>query len=186
MSSLNPTPTAVAETLLAMISAPWPTTAQESEDWLREHGIDPGTATERDPRGAGRAWDRARMADWGTADVGWGTFREEFVGVHWFLWRGASSEDVMAGAHSLVDLLTQTQGPAADASESPLHGGTWLWLLPGHVIEAYAYHGLPRPDGFPAGDACVQLHLGHRERSEAQEREARARDAQRRPGPAGQ
>lgn len=39
----------------------------------------------------------------------------------------------------------------------------------------YAYSGAERPDGFPAGPAVVQLHVDHRDRSEAQERLARER-----------
>lgn len=181
-TELTPTPDTVARTLTAMITGPWPTTEPEALSWLRRHGIDPATATERDPRGPGRSWDRARTQTYGDAETGWGTYREEFVGVHWFLWLGASSEDVMAAAQVLVDLLTTTHGPAAEASESTPHGCTSLWQLPSHVIELYAYHGLPRDDGFPAGDACVQLHLDHRERSEARELEARARHSGRTAG----
>lgn len=182
VAHLVPAPDAVARTLAAMTTEPWPTTEAESLAWLRRHGIDPATAVERDRRESSRAWDGARMADWGGTRAGWGTYRDEFTGIHWFLWSGASSDDVMAGAQALVDRLHQAHGPATEASESPQYGRTALWQLPGHVIDLYAYHGLPREDGFPAGDASVQLHLSHRERSEAQELEARAMDSGPPPG----
>ena len=175
----QPSPSLVAETVTAMIAAAWPTTPEESQVWLRHHGIDPDTATERARRDPGRNWDRARTLGWGSADAGWGTFRGEFVGANWFLWRDSSSTEVMAAAHTLAELLTQAHGAPADSTESPEHGATWLWQLRDHVIEMYAYNGLPRPDGFPAGDACVQFHVDLRTRSEAQEEFARAHLAQR-------
>lgn len=186
MSELTPSPADVARTLSDMMSAAWPTTGDESRQWLTRHGIDPDSATKRTSgRGVGHNWARARMDGWGTADAGWGTFRDEFVGVNWFLWRGSSSDEVMTAAHALADLLTQAQGIPTEAEESTEHGGTWLWLLADHVIIMYAYHGRPRPDGFPAGDACVQLHVDLRERAEAQEEHARAHPAER-PAPLAQ
>lgn len=176
---MEPSPTSVSETVTAMTVAAWPTTPEESQEWLRHHGIDPDTATERAPRRLSRNWDRARTLGWRSADSGWGTFRGEFVGANWFLWRGSSSDEVMAAAHALADLLTQAHGAPTEATESTEHGGTWLWQLPDHVIDMYAYHGLTRPDGFPAGDACVQLHVDLRERAEAQEEHARAHPAER-------
>lgn len=175
----QPSPSLVSETVTAMIASAWPTTPEESQVWLRRHGIDPDSATERVPRGLSGNWDRARTLGWGSADSGWGTFRGEFVGANWFLWRGSSSDEVMAAAHALADLVTQTHGAPADSTESPQHGATWRWLLPDHVIDMYAYHGLPRPDGFPAGDACVQLHVDLRDRAEAQEEHALAHRSQR-------
>lgn len=157
-----------------MIASSWPTTEETSLSWLRRHGIDPDTATERDAnRSTGRDWDRARMASWGAADAGWGTFDDEFVGVNWFLWRRGTAEDVMAAARALVGDLTKMHGAPTEVLDPTEHGGTWFWRLPEHLIDMYAYHGLPRPDGLPSGEACVQLHVDLRTRSEAREAHAR-------------
>lgn len=108
---MEPSPSLVSETVTAMITSAWPTTQKESREWLRRHGIDPDTATERARRDPGRNWDRARTLGWGSADAGWGTFRGEFVGANWFLWRDSSSTEVMAAAQTLADL------PRSEAQE---------------------------------------------------------------------
>lgn len=46
---MEPSPRLVSETVRAMITAGWPTTPEESQEWLRHHGIDPDSATGRWP-----------------------------------------------------------------------------------------------------------------------------------------
>lgn len=201
MPEVTPSVATVAETLSTMMSEPWPTSEDQAGRWLRRHGIDPDSGTERRTDkgnsgngssgngssgngrsgngGPGRDWDRATMEAWGNADVGWGQFGEEFVGVNWFLWRGASPEELMTAARELAGMLTQAHGAPTESTDPTVHGGTWLWRLPGHIIDIYAHHGLPRPDGFPAGEPVLQLHLDHRERSDAREAFARAHPAPR-------
>lgn len=171
---MEPSPSLVSATLTAMITAAWPTTPEESLEWLRHHGIDPDTATERGRDELSRSWDRAQTRGWGSTDSGWVTFRGEFVGANWFLWRGSSPHEVMTAARALAELLTQAHGAPTEALDPTEHGGTWLWRLTDHVIDMYAYTGLARPDGFPAGAACVQLHVDLRDRADAQEEHARA------------
>ena len=118
------------------------------------------------------------MSVWGTAQAGWGTYREQFAEVFWFLWDGHSWDDARDAAAELAQTITDAHGePEETTEETAGHGTSWWWRLDDHSIEMYAYNGASRPEGFPAGPSVVQLHVDRRAVAEPREAEARARSA---------
>lgn len=175
---MRPTPSEVAKTVSHVLNATWPITLDESLQWLQAMGIQTDGARETPRDGASRSWQLAPVLAWGTTSAGWGTYRDEFCDVFWFLWEGGSSEDVTQAAHVLAESITGARGAAKEASvASPLSGASRWWQLDQHTIEMYAYHGLPNPNGCPTGHPCVQLHISLRARAEPQEVEAQRTQA---------
>lgn len=174
---MKPSPGDVASQVTAIVNSPWPRGLEDGLPWLQSMGIETGTAEETPPRGATRSWHLASMPAWGTADAGWGTYRDELADVSWFLWNGETAEDVLAAAAELAEAMTSVHGDPVEATEPALHAGpTWWWRLERHGIQMYAYDGAPNAEGYPTGPPCVQLHVDLRAVSEPQEAEARRED----------
>lgn len=141
--------------------------------WLESLGIQTGTATMTLLGDSCRMWHTARMPAWGTTEAGWSTYREQFAGVSWFIWRDETPQRVLGSAIDLAHFLSDALGPATESSEpTPLSGGTWWWQLEAHSIEMYAYTGAMSRDRRPAIPPCVQLAVDLREVSNPREAEA--------------
>jgi hypothetical protein len=124
----------------------------------------------------------ASMPEWGTARAGWSSYREQFVGVFWFLWYDHGWEDARGAAADLAQAITDVHGaPEESTEETTGQGPSWWWRLNAHSIEIYAHNGAIRPEGFPAGPSVVQLHVDLR--AVAEPREAEARELSGPPGP---
>ncbi|GGK58931.1 hypothetical protein [Ornithinimicrobium pekingense] len=171
---MKPSPGEVASRVTAIVESPWPRHLEDGLPWLQSFGIDTDTAEETPRRGADRSWHMAAMPSWGAVRAGWGTYRDEFADIFWFLWDGESSADVLRAADDLARALTDVHGDPREVTEATQYsGGSWWWQLEQHSIEMYAYSGAVNPDGYPTGSPCVQLQIDLRAVAEPREAEAR-------------
>lgn len=171
---MRPSPQEVASQLTHIVRSPWPQGLDDALPWLRSMGIATDTADESPARGDARSWHMASMPVWGTARPGWGTYRDQFADVSWFLWDEHAWEDVRRAAADLAQALTDLYGAPEKATvDAESHGPSWWWRLPEHSIELYAHNGAIRPPGFPAGPSVVQLHVDLSAVAEPREAEAR-------------
>lgn len=171
---MKPTPRQVAETVTHILKSQWPEDLRDGLPWLESLDIRTDTATETSRERSSRSWHMADMPTWGTARGGWGTYQDRFADVLWFLWYEENAEHILHAVAELADHLTDDLGDPTDTTDpTPLSGGTWWWQLEAHSIEMYAYTDEPRPDGYPTGPPCVQLHVNLREVADPREAEAR-------------
>lgn len=174
----SPTPRQVVDLVMSLARSPWPTTDDERVAWFRRYGL-PDTGELRLPADpSGRSYDGPAAATWPAHRFGWHTFRDEFVGVSWFLWDDRPRDDVRSRACELTGLLDERFGPAADeVPEVPgTHlGFTALWNGFGRTVDMYFHTGLHRrSDGWVLdGAAVVQLHIDDTLRAHAKDADAR-------------
>lgn len=162
-ASLTPSPETVANMVKRMIASDWPTTEEERRAWFTSFGL----KDEQDvPRWGGDA-------EPGAVPTGWHAFKDEFVGLHWFMWEGWPRDVVEKAADELRERLTEVCGvPSSESQRQPI-GWTAYWDFEGKVIDMYFYTGFPpahltRREMTPS----VQFHVDHAERAEAEEQQA--------------
>lgn len=168
-AALTPSSETVVGMVTRMIASEWPTSEDERRLWFTRFGLK----------------DEQYVPQWGgdtepgVVPTGWHAFEDEFVGVHWFLWEGWPRAVVEAAAAELKERLTATCG--LPASENQRETGDWTayWEFQGRVIDVYFYSGLPpahlnRREMTPS----VQFHVGHEQRAEAEDQQARLESTQ--------
>src|SRR5204863_74067 len=88
-------------------------------------------------------------ARWGSPRSGWHVFRDEFVGVSWFLWAGGPQDAVGVAAHRLREAFTTLAGEPEDRVELADGSGrfTAFWQVDGRgAVGRSGPHG-----GHPGG-----------------------------------
>lgn len=191
----RPRPAAVVELVVRLLGSPWPRTEADRIAWFQRHRLAAEPAEPAEPASPGAPRERADggersasylaagPASWDGTPIGWHTFDGEFVGVHWFLWRGLTREDMRVAAADLRAGFRRAFGPPADeldrtAAADPWEAGfTACWHAGGRTIDC-SYHPGGHPPGSPGPEetgATVRLHVDHTARADAQEASARAR-----------
>lgn len=166
---VKPQPEEVVERVAALVASTWPTTEDERRAWFSSFGMpkDGQVVTENSQR---KQYTAPRAADW--PQTGWHTHRDQFVGVHWFLWTDEDDAATRAAADRLRSLL-QAQWPTVEELPGPDGGFTALWQPGISQVDLYfhAHRDAPRPDAAPS---TVQLHVDHRARAADEELDASA------------
>ncbi len=176
----RPTPGAVVELVVRLLGSNWPRTEADRVAWFERFRLAadptaPGTSTDSDERSA--SYRTSGPALWDGTPIGWHSFDDEFVGVHWFLWNGLPREDLQVAAVDLRAGFRRACGSAMGEADHPDQGFSAWWRAGGRTVDMYYHPGI-RPPGTPEGTrigACVQLHVDHTVRADAAEAVASAR-----------
>lgn len=188
--SKGPSHQDVSDLVVRLISSKWPTSDAERRAWFRIYGLpDSNYVGRQSKNGGGDSFDAPIGLEWPGCRFGWHRFRDEFVGVRWFVWEGLARNDVRARAAGLKARLTEQLGTPVDAvDEEPgtQLGSTPLWKSSSCTVDMYFHTGNHhRRDGATVdGPAVVQLHVDHTQRSKAKDALAyKNQAAARRPQP---
>lgn len=160
----------MAELLEQLISSDWPTSDLERVIWFDRHGLDTEGAEvdmrEHELPGRKVFGPAGQRAD----SPGWHTFRNEFVGLVWFLWAGPD-DLVRRLATEFRDNL-DNRFSLLDGEDEPGGAFNARWLQDNRRVECYLH---PTRDLGELGrsPAVVQLHLDHADRADSLEAEAR-------------
>lgn len=173
--SKGPSHQDVSDLVVRLIGSEWPTSDAERRAWFRTYGLPDSDGVGRQSKnGDGDSFDAPIGLEWPGCGFGWHRFRDEFVGVRWFVWGGLARNDVRARAAGLKARLTEQLGTPVDAvDEEPRTqlGSTSLWKSGSRTVDMYFHTGIHhRRDGTTVdGPAVVQLHVDHTQRSEAKD-----------------
>ncbi|MFT3888378.1 MAG: hypothetical protein QM713_09495 [Arachnia sp.] len=169
---VKPQPEEVFARVAGMVASTWPTTEDERRAWFLSFGMPTdGRMVAEESESTSRVYEATQDADW--PRTGWHVHRDQFVGVHWFLWADEDDDATRAAAEQLRSLF-DARWSAVDELSGPAGEFTALWEPDASQIDLY-YHAR-RDDIRPGlGPSVVQLHVGHRARLEDEEREAVAK-----------
>lgn len=163
---LVPDPEEVASLVASLVASDWPTTEEERVAWFDRHGLDVADAERGWGEDGGDSYVARGPARWGSPRSGWHVFRDEFVGVSWFLWAGGPQDAVGVAAHRLREAFTTLAGEPEDRVELADGSGrfTAFWQVDGRSIDLYL-HGGAVVGGHRVEEPVVQLQVDHVERA---------------------
>lgn len=163
---MTPSTNEVFDLVVRLISSDWPTSADQRDAWFAAFGFPDGDWAVSEGKYPGDV----AMPGWPGATFGCHSFQGEFVGVHWFLWKGLPVEQVHDAATELRQRFISRAGePGEEIKAPPGHplGFTAWWEIQGRTIDMYFHQGNdPLPDGTISNLPVVQLHVDHSERSQ--------------------
>lgn len=163
-------PSEVAELLERLMTSDWPTSELERVHWFGRHGLEAEGAEvdmgEHELPGRRVYGPASQNAD----SPGWHTFRNEFVGLVWFLWSGKDGWVRQLATELRTELDSRLV--SLDSEDDPDGGFNARWIRDECRIDCYL-HATRDFGALGTSPAVVQLHLDHAERADALEAEAR-------------